>query len=377
MALRSGWLQPTGQTRVTTRLTALGATTPADPVASRSGILPGSPDGTFRVTGFSLTSSGPMTANLGRGRAVVQGPGAQGAYPVSLDADMPLTFGDGDAFNPRIDLVVLRVYDAEFDGQTLSEATVEIVQGQPEAQPQPPTVPGTSLTLFRVLVPAGCSAGSGGIPWATSLTDLRTTLVGVGGILPVYNNATVPGAYPGQYQDSNNARQLQRWDGTAWVPYPKDIGGIAPSGSLSTGSYNGQYRDNAGILQRWTGTAWADYQQPVKVESTTTGATPLANWTMVSFEARRTRGIATVSVTLSRTSQVDANSAGNINDDPMCTLPTGWRPAIYVEAPACDGYGDGGAHISTGGQVTLRTWSSNGALVPGRNIRVSATYILS
>ncbi|MCX2181088.1 hypothetical protein KV205_11175 [Streptomyces sp. SKN60] len=376
MALRSGWLQPTGQTRATTRLTALGATTPVDPVTSRSGILPGSPNGTYRVSGYSLTPVGPMTANLSYGRAVVQGPGAQGAYPVSLDADLPLTFADGDAFNPRIDLVLLRVYDAEFDGQTRSEAAVEIVQGQPKAVPEPPPAPATSLVLFRVLVPAGTSAGSGGIPWTTSLTDLRTTLVSVGGILPVYNNGSVPGSYPGQYQDANNARQLQRWDGTAWVAYPRDVGGIAPSGSLSTGSYTGQYRDNNGVLQRWNGTAWADYQPPVKVESTTTGATPLANWTMVSFEARRSHGIATVSVTLTRTSQVDANSAGNINDDPMCVLPTGWRPAIYVEAPACDGFGDGGAYISTGGQVTLRTWSSNGSLVPGRNVRVTATFVL-
>ncbi|MEU7025330.1 hypothetical protein AB0A60_01440 [Streptomyces sp. NPDC046275] len=378
MALRSGWLQPTGQTRVTTRLTALGATTPVDPVASRSGILPGSPNGTYRVSGYSLTPIGPMTANLSYGRAVVQGPNSRGAYPVSLDADMPLTFADGDPFNPRLDLVVLRVYDAEFDGQTRSEATVEILQGQPKAVPEAPQAPATSLSLFRVLVPAGCSAGTGGIPWTTSLTDLRTTTAGVGGILPVYNNATVPGSYPGQYQDNNNARQLQRWDGTAWIPYPKDVGGIAPSGSLSTGSYTGQYRDNAGVLQRWTGTAWANYQPPAESEATTTGATPLTGWGLVGFTARRTKsGLCTATVTVTRTgAQINVNSAGNFDDEAVCVLPAGWRPALLVEAPACDGYGNGGATVNTSGQVDLRTWSSNGALVPGRNIRISATYVL-
>ncbi|GAA3392145.1 hypothetical protein [Streptomyces roseoviridis] len=377
MPLRSGWLQPNGQTRVATRLTALGATTPADPVASRSGILPGSPNGIYRVSGFSLTSSGPMTANLSYGRAVVQGPTGQGAYPVSLDADMPLTFGDGDPLNPRIDLVVLRVYDAEWDGQTLSEATVEIIQGQPKAAPEPPQTPATSLPLFRVLVPAGASAGTGGIPWASSLTDLRTTTVGIGGILPVYNNASVQGSYPGQYQDNNNARQLQRWDGSAWVPYPKDIGGIAPSGALTNGSYTGQFRENAGVLQRWNGTTWVNYQPPVEVESTTSGATALANWTVVAFEARRNKaGLCTMTVTVTRTSRVDVDSAGNLGDEPLCTLPAGWRPALSVEAPACDGFGSGGANVTASGQITLRTWDYPGALVPGRHIRVSATYIL-
>ncbi|MEU8616680.1 hypothetical protein [Streptomyces sp. NPDC048623] len=376
MVLRSGWLQPTGQTRVTTRLTALGATTPVDPVGSRSGILPGSPNGTYRVSGYSLTPIGPMTANLSYGRAVVQGPTGQGAYPVCIDANMPLTFDDGDPFNPRIDVVLLRVYDAEFDGQSLSEAAVEIIKGEPKAVPTPPAVTGTSLTLFHILVPAGASAGAGGIPWTTSLTDLRTTTVGVGGILPVYNNATVPGAYPGQYQDANNARQLQRWDGTDWVPYPKDVGGIAPSGSLSTGSYTGQYRDNSGVLQRWNGTAWADYQPPVKVETTTTGVEAMANWSVGYFSARRTHGIVTFNINASRTgADVTASTAGNINDELLCTLPAGWRPTLNFEASASDGYGHGSAVILTSGEVTLRTWSPNGVLTAGRSIRITATYV--
>ncbi|MFD7979631.1 hypothetical protein [Streptomyces sp. NPDC059071] len=378
MALRSGWLQPTGQTRVSTRLTNIGATTPVDPVASRSGVLPGSPNGTYRVSGFSLTSSGLMTANLSRGRAVIQGTAAQGAYPVCLDADMPLTFADGDPLNPRIDLVVLRVYDAESDGQTRSEVTVEVLQGQPKAVPEPPVAPATSLTLFHVRVPAGASAGTGGIPWADALTDLRTTLVGVGGILPVYNNATVPGSYPGQYQDNNNARQLQRWDGANWIAYPKDIGGIAPSGTLTSGSYTGQYRDNAGVLQRWNGTTFVNYQPPVEVESTTTGVTPLTNWSVIAFSGRKTKsGLCTVTVTVTRTGPtVTASTAGQIADEPMCTLPVGWRPAFGLEAVASDGYADGAADITTGGVVNLRTWSPNGQLTANRALRVTATFVL-
>ncbi|MFF1507786.1 hypothetical protein [Streptomyces sp. NPDC058326] len=378
MALRSGWLPPTGQTRVTTRLTAHGATTPTGPLASRSGILPGTVDGAYRVGGLWMSSSGPMTATVHAGRAVVQGPNAQGAYPVTLDEDTVLTFGDGDALNPRVDLVVLRVYDDQFDHLTRSEAALEIVRGEPKAQPVAPAAPPLSLVLFSVKVKAGASAGTGGIDWAGgAMTDLRTTLVGVGGILPVYNNAGVPGSYPGQYQDNDNTHYLQRWNGAAWVAYPKEIGGIAPSGSLSTGGYPGQFRDNNGTLQRWNGTSWANYQPPVEVETTTSGATALTGWTVIGFSARRSRGLATVLVTVTRNgATIHADAAGNINDEPLCTLPAGWRPAIDYEASACDGFGDGGANIWTNGQVNLRTWSSSGALVAGRHVRISATYVL-
>ncbi|MFF8804377.1 hypothetical protein [Streptomyces omiyaensis] len=379
MPLRPGWLLPSGQTRQTTRLTDLGACTPADPLVSRSGVLPGSADGTYRVSGLSLTGSGPMTATVHAGRALVQGRPEQGAYPVTLDGDTVLAFGDGNPLHPRIDLVVLRVYDDEFDSLTRHEAVLEVLVGEPSATPSAPTAPAASLPLFTVRVKAGASAGTGGIDWAKDLTDLRTTIASVGGILPVYNNAGVPGAYPGQYQDNDTAHHLQRWSGTGWVAYPREIGGVAPQGALTVGGYTGQYREHNGVLQRWNGTAWATYHPPVEAEVVTAGAVALANWALVSFEARRTRGgLCSVSVIVTRSgTQVDANSAGNIvNDEPLCTLPSGWRPATALEASAADGYGSGSAVISTGGTVTLRTWSSNGALVPARNIRVSATYIL-
>ncbi|MCX5228034.1 hypothetical protein [Streptomyces sp. NBC_00233] len=378
MALRSGWLPPTGQTRVTTRLTAHGATTPVNPLASRSGILPGTSEGTYPLGGLRLSSSGPMSATVYAGRAVVQGPNIQGAYPVTLDADTVLSFGDGDPVNPRVDLVVLRIYDDEFDNLTRSEAALEIVKGQPKAQPSAPDAPPLSLPLFSVRVEKSTSAGTGGIAWAGgAVTDLRTTLVGVGGILPVHNNAGVPGAYPGQYQDNDSAHYLQRWDGKGWVAYPKEIGGIAPHGTISTGGYSGQFRDNNGTLQRWNGNGWVAYQPPVEVETTASGVTPLTGWTVVSFSARRSRGLATVLVTVTRNgATINVDGAGNFNDEALCTLPAGWRPPFDHEASACDGFGDGGAYISPSGQVNLRTWSSNGALVAGRNIRISATYVL-
>ncbi|MER7955421.1 hypothetical protein [Streptomyces sp. NPDC096030] len=379
MPVRSGWLLPTGQTRQNTRITNIGATTPSNPLGVRSGILPGTYDGKFRIGGLWISSAGPMTATVYHGRAVVQGGNSDGAYPVALDQDMTITFGDGDALNPRIDLVVLRVYDNDADLQGKYDAVVEIVKGEPKAAPTPPAAPARSLALFHVRVKAGASAGTGGIDWtaAGTVTDLRTTTVATGGILPVHNNATVIGSYPGQYQDNDDSHYLQRWNGTAWVAYPKEIGGIAPAGTLSTGGYPGQFRENSGVLQRWNGTAWANYQPPVEVETLTGGVTMLPGWSLVSFNARRTRGIVSLLLSVTRSgATITANSAGNIDDEALCTLPAGWRPAFDMEVSACDGFANGGANIWVNGQVNLRTWSPTGVLMTGRNVRVSATYVL-
>ncbi|MGW5420304.1 hypothetical protein [Streptomyces sp. NPDC003943] len=381
MPVRSGWLLPTGQTRQNTRVTNIGATTPVNPLGVRSGILPGTYDGKYRVGGLWMASSGPMTATVYHGKAVIQaGAVTDGAYPVALDEDITITFADGDPLNDRIDLVVLRVYDHDVDALGKYDAVVEIIKGTPSATPVAPTAPVRSMVLFTVKVKKGASAGNGGIDWAGGAsTDLRVTTVSSGGIMPVYNNAGIAGAYPGQYQDNDNAHFLQRWDGTAWVAYPKEIGGIAPSGTITTGSYTGQYRDyNGGQLQRWNGSAWVAYQPPVEVETITTGATALPNWTVYSYNARRTKsGLCTMTVTVVRNgADLTSNAAGNITDEPLCTLPVGWRPAWDFEAVACDGFGSGGANIFSNGQVNLRTWSPNGVLTAGRYVRISATYIL-
>ncbi|MFF9017581.1 hypothetical protein ACF09C_32075 [Streptomyces sp. NPDC014870] len=255
MNLRSSWVNETGQTREDTRLNQVGATTPTNPVQVRSGILPGSYNGQHRLSGFWMTGASAMSATVSEGRAVIQGDISQGVYPVALPAAETVTFGPGDAQYNRVDLVVLKVYDPLYDGPGRNEAVVEVLVGKAEATPKAPGVPPRSLPLYEVTVPAGASAGNGGINWNTALKDLRSPVVSLGGILPV-EGPVVPGAYPGQFQDSGGA--LQRWDGGAWVSYPSSLGGIVPnSAGTLTASYTGQYRDSAGgVLQRWNGSAW-------------------------------------------------------------------------------------------------------------------------
>ncbi|MFJ8695329.1 hypothetical protein [Streptomyces roseolilacinus] len=261
MPVRSAWLinrttTDSGQTRSDTRLAPTGTMAPSGALTTVSGVIPGSQDGRYIMDGLYVHGdTAGMTANVAPGRAVIQGSPAAGAYPVVVTDYTQITFDDGDANNPRVDLVLLRAYDAQFDpasGRT--EAVLEILKGAPAPTPEPLPVPEGALALARVHVPAGASVGTGGLDWSKAVYDLRHTTVAAGGILAESWNRDSAGGYAGQYRD--NASQLQRWDGTRWVSYPRHIGGVAPQGALAAGEYAGQYRDEGGRLQRWDGAVW-------------------------------------------------------------------------------------------------------------------------
>ncbi|MEU8519781.1 hypothetical protein [Streptomyces sp. NPDC048577] len=259
MPVRSAWLinrteTESGQSRTDTRLSPTGTLAPSGALTTASGVIPGSLNGEHLMSGLYVYGEATgMTANVAPGRAVVQGGAQAGAYPVVLTDYTPVTFEDGDPLNARVDLVVVRVYDAQFEG-TRTEATLEIVKGTPASVPEPPALPEGALLLAQVTVPAGASVGTGGIDWPTAVYDLRHSTVAVGGILAEAWNRDVPGGYKGQYRDTS--AQLQRWDDGRWVSYPRQVGGIAPQGALAAGDYAGQYRDEGGRLQRWDGTVW-------------------------------------------------------------------------------------------------------------------------
>ncbi|MER5783735.1 hypothetical protein ABT104_18730 [Streptomyces mobaraensis] len=218
MTVRAAWLLPTSQTREDTRLAPLGTMVPEDELTSRDGVLAGGDP--LRATGV-----GPMQVQLGVGRAIVQGTLAQGAYPVSITAPETLMVRDGNAQYDRIDSLVVRVYDRLYDTTEQTGVTVEIIQGTPSPTPTSPTLPPATLRLWDITVPAGASAGVGGLEWARALADRRRYTTGHGGIVPRGWGLSFPGAYDGQYRD-NGTTGLERWNAAArmWLPYPYDSG---------------------------------------------------------------------------------------------------------------------------------------------------------
>lgn len=330
MTVRSAWLMPTGQTREDTRLAPTALVVQEAELRVRDGVLAGG-------NPWAATGAGAMTVQIGPGRALVQGTDAQGAYPVANDSAVSLTFADGAAQNGRIDSVVLRVNDSLFDGGTTA-ARLEIVQGAASASPTPPVLPAASLRLWDVAVPAGTSAGTGGINWASALGDRRRYTAAAGGIIP-----------------------------RGW-------------GLTFSGAYDGQYRDNGANLERWNSTAgaWQTYRPPVDpVTVTTTGAVPASGFSLTSFHARRIGGVQSFSVVVSRTgATITSPVGGNIADVALVTLPAGWRPAYDMELMGSDGFADGAAYVSTSGLITLRTWSAAGTIQSTRDIRVSGCFVV-
>ncbi|MEU7164965.1 hypothetical protein AB0A70_10005 [Streptomyces morookaense] len=285
-SVRSAWLLNRtdaggGQTRTDTRLAPLGTMAPSGVLGSRDGVIPGSQYGKYVMDGlYVYGDQAGMTGKVAPGRAVVQSTEQAGAYPVTVTDYVPLLFADGDANNPRVDLVVVRVYDAQQDTSNRTEAVIEIVQGVPGATPATPPTPAGALALAEVTVPAGASAGKGGINWDTAVRDRRRATVAVGGIIPRGWGLNFPGAYPGQYRDTGTG--LERWDGAQWKAYPEprptwqdytpqwgaDNG---PVPRIGNGSLTGRYLHD-GALVHFTAT--------LKTGSTTNwgGAGKNGNW---------------------------------------------------------------------------------------------------
>ncbi|OPC79932.1 hypothetical protein B4N89_02315 [Embleya scabrispora] len=198
-----------GQTRAATRLTPIGTWWPTAELTSRSGLIPGGSPCLVTGTG--------MTASVAVGRAILQGSAAAGAYAVAVTAAEPVTIPNGDAANPRRDLIGIRVYNNPIDASGQTIAKVERLAGTPAPSPVDPTPPvgAVWLPLARVLVPAGASAGSP-INWGTAVTDLRVYTIAAGGVLPV-DAGNAAGSYVGQVRIVSG--RLVQWDGTAWSEF--------------------------------------------------------------------------------------------------------------------------------------------------------------
>ncbi|MGW0686554.1 hypothetical protein ACWD2L_24675 [Streptomyces sp. NPDC002754] len=331
MTVRPAWLLPLGQTREDTRLAPVGTWSPEGEIRTRDGVIPGGAP-------FAATGAGAMSLQIGVGRAAVQGTTAQGAYPVAVDAPEVVTFTDGNAQFTRIDAVILRVYDGLFDENESTLARIEVVEGEANATPTAPNLPPCSLRLWDVTVPAGASAGVGGIDWNSALADRRRYTAAVGGIIP-----------------------------RGW-------------GLSFDGAYDGQYRDTGGVLERWNATdgQWETYRPPERpVETISGGLSVASGWSLSSFDARRRSGVVQFLGYFVRTgANLPANP--NIGDTLVATLPAGWRPIVLLEALASNGYGLGAVAIGSDGKMTLRSWAggqNTDGIEKSTNVRIAATFV--
>lgn len=234
-------------------------------VGVRAGTLPGGPASNL---GVNQTSPPSMSVVVPPGHAIVQGTESttQGAYVVVNDADLTLPIAPADATNPRIDIVVVRVRDKQYSGNTVA-ASIEVVTGVPAPTPTPPAAPANSIVIAQISVPAGATAIQ-----QSQITDLRPFTTAIGGITPSRNSTDVAGTYTGQYRYRLDTGKLEVYNGSAWV-LNNPITSIVIGGALVGAAPPGANGESPGplIVQAFTriativdsvGTFRVNYIQP-------------------------------------------------------------------------------------------------------------------
>jgi hypothetical protein len=114
------------------------------------------------------------------------------------------------------------------------------------------------------------------------------------------------------------------------------------------------------------------------VETTTSGLTAATDFSVTSFNGRRTCGVATVRLLLSYTGATITSSAtGNIGDTLACTLPSGWRPHDdFVVNYDKSGVASGSCTILSDGTCTLKTLDPTATITSGSSITITASFVL-
>jgi hypothetical protein len=146
---------------------------------------------------FAVTQSGPSwNVSVADGRAFVAGTeaGDQGFYYCPNVGAATVAVTASDATLDRRDLIVLRVFDADY-GDTPGAWQIAYVQGTLSATPVDPTVPANSLTIARIRVGHGTTAVT-----TAMIDDLRTYASFRGAGLPLaLTGATTATRYVGAW----------------------------------------------------------------------------------------------------------------------------------------------------------------------------------
>lgn len=137
-------------------------------------------EGVFGAGDYKVSAGAGMTVAVAAGAAWVLGDDTarQGLYHEFNDASVSgVAVPAANGTNPRIDQVVLRIYDSTVIGGAQDQATIEVIQGTATSgatldnRSGAAALPNSALRLADVLVPAGSSSVSAGNirdrrPWA-------------------------------------------------------------------------------------------------------------------------------------------------------------------------------------------------------------------
>ena len=199
---------------------------PAGQLQVRSGVF-------SNVGSFGLTTVSAMVARVSAGKCVI-GNGVSsslGPYLLVSDANVDITFDADEAAVPRVDRIIARVYDDTNDASGLTEGSVYYLKGT--AGGSATALPTNSILLYEMTIPAGASAGGGGVNFANAV-DQRVYTAASGGIFTVKSNtemAAITSPYEGMTVYRTDLDVLYIYDGTTWRS--RGTANVASSANLS------------------------------------------------------------------------------------------------------------------------------------------------
>src|ERR1700750_1428476 len=162
-----------------------------------------------------------MTVNVLSGVALVPGSegSKQGVYSCVNDATLNVGLSASDPTNPRIDLIVAKVQDAQYSGATNSWSIVSVT-GTPAGSPSAPAAPNNSVILAQVAVAANTTTIVN-----ANITDKRPFLTAVGGIITCTSTSRpVSGMPVGAHIFETDTKREYVWDGANWYwPMPRGV----------------------------------------------------------------------------------------------------------------------------------------------------------
>lgn len=215
---------------------------------------PGLARGGFRNDGGGAVSvnAGTMGVTVTPFTAWVDGgvSDVQAGYWLTSDATETLTVAAGHASQVRTDVVIAEVRDTTHDASGATDARLRILQGTPGSGV--PALPTNAVALRNITVPAGASAGTGGLSSGALSTDRRVYTTGLGGTLPVASQAerdALP-AIAGTMVYRRDLDRVQVLQGTGWrtvaAGYEDETGVTYDSNVVASGLGSTVYRRGQG-----------------------------------------------------------------------------------------------------------------------------------
>lgn len=245
--------------------------TPTTVLNNRSGLYP-------PLTSADLSTVSAMVAAISPFSAWIDGTSTatQGGYSFTSDAAVNITFDAGNASTTRTDRVIARIKDDPYDGSGSQVGSVEYLKGNTTTGAAT-TLPASSLLLWEVAVPAGASAGGGGINFSSAKTDKRVWTATNGGTIPVKDQTdrdTLTG-YAGLSVYRIDLNCVETHDGTAWRTGPIRVANEAALSGVSNAiEGNVAYVADQDILYLYEGATngWRPLNRIIGRHQRTTGA---------------------------------------------------------------------------------------------------------